>query len=207
MQLKLLKYAIIASLAASGVAVAQTTPPPAQNPPTVDQAQTNPAATPDQNPAAPGEAAPVAGGPSATTKKSATEEIVVTGTRVRRKDLNTPAPVTVLSRDQITASGRVSLGEFLQALPEQGNTVNAQVNNGNDGSIYVSLRSLGSPTPNLPEGRRVAGPDKGVVPRTSAVLVHEPGPRIKISAANVGTAALGCPRILGMLHEPAALWK
>src|SRR5690242_17600770 len=121
MQLRLLKYAIIASLA-SGVAVAQTTPPPAQNPPTTDQAQTNPAATPDQNPAQPGEAAPVAGGTSAQTKRAATEEIVVTGTRVRRKDLNTPAPVTVLSRDQITASGKISIGEFLQALPEQGNT-------------------------------------------------------------------------------------
>ena len=28
---------------------------------------------------------------------------------------------------------------------------------------------------------------------------------IKISAANMGTAALICPRIVGMLHEPAAL--
>ena len=38
--------------------------------------------------------------------KSAVEEIVVTGTRVRRKDLSTPAPVTVLSREQIVETRR-----------------------------------------------------------------------------------------------------
>ena len=73
----------------------------AQTPPPADQPQP----TPDQ------------AAPADTTRKAATEEIVVTGSRVRRKDLNTPAPVTVLSRDQITAAGRVSLGEFLQTLP------------------------------------------------------------------------------------------
>ena len=64
--------------------------------------------------------------------------------------------MTVLSRDQITAAGRVSIGEFLQALPEQGNSgANAQVNNGNDGSIYVPLRSLGPQrTLALVNGRR-----------------------------------------------------
>ena len=96
-----LQYALTASISAAGMAAAQTPP----------------AATPE--PAAP--AATTEAPAAATTeapKKSATEEIVVTGTRVRRKDLNTPAPVTVLSRDQITASGKVSLGEFLQALPE-----------------------------------------------------------------------------------------
>ncbi len=72
-------FGLAAALAVSGVAMAQTAPEPA------------PAALPDQ-PAA--EAAP---------KKSVTEEITVTGSRVRRKDLNTPAPVTVLTRDQISA--------------------------------------------------------------------------------------------------------
>src|SRR5947209_8067630 len=135
-----LQYALTASIAAAGMASAQTTPAPApENQPPAPTGTTEAPATTTEAP-----------------KKSATEEIVVTGTRVRRKDLNTPAPVTVLSRDQITASGKVSLGEFLQALPEQGNTVNAQVNNGNDGSIYVALRSLGSArTLVLVNGRRM----------------------------------------------------
>ncbi|MFN2546736.1 MAG: TonB-dependent receptor plug domain-containing protein [Myxococcales bacterium] len=201
MQLRYLKYVFIASLAASGVAVAQTTPPPAQNPPTTDQAQTNPAATPDQNPAAPGEAAPVAGGTSASTKKSATEEIVVTGTRVRRKDLNTPAPVTVLSRDQITASGKISIGEFLQSLPEQGNTVNAQVNNGNDGSIRVALRSLGSQrTLVLVNGRRMVPGGTGA--DSSADLATIPAAAIeRIEVLKDGASAIyGSDAISGVVN-------
>jgi len=201
MQLKLLKYVFIASLAASGMAVAQTTPPPAQNPPTTDQAQTNPAATPEQNPATPGEAAPVAGGTSASTKKSATEEIIVTGTRVRRKDLNTPAPVTVLSRDQITAAGRVSIGEFLQALPEQGNTVNAQSNNGADGSVRVSLRSLGSNrTLVLVNGRRMVAGGTGA--DSSADLLTIPAAAVeRIEVLKDGASAIyGSDAIAGVVN-------
>ncbi|MBI5067925.1 MAG: TonB-dependent receptor [Deltaproteobacteria bacterium] len=111
--------------------------------------------------------AQVATDASAEEKKAVVEEITVTGTRVKRKDLTTPAPVAVLSREQILSSGKVSLGDFLQTLPEQGNTVNAQVNNGNDGSVRVNLRSLGSNrTLVLVNGRRFVaggtGADSGV---------------------------------------------
>src|SRR5262245_36507997 len=77
-------------------------------------------------------------------KKAAEEEITVTGTRVRRKDLTTPAPITVISKEQVQASGKVSIGDFLQALPEQGNAINTAVNNGGDGATRVSLRGLGT---------------------------------------------------------------
>src|SRR5262249_31917346 len=75
------------------------------------------------------------------------EEIVVTGSRVRRKDLTTPAPITVINKEQVEASGKVSIGDFLQTLPEQGNAVNTSMSNGpnvGDGSTRVSLRSLGT---------------------------------------------------------------
>ncbi|HEY6100318.1 MAG TPA: TonB-dependent receptor plug domain-containing protein, partial [Anaeromyxobacter sp.] len=116
----------VLSLATSGLAAAQetTTPPPA--PP--------PAAEP----------APATAPAAAAGKEEKTEEITVTGTRIRRKDLSTPAPVTVINRDQITASGKVSIGEFLQALPEQGNAINTGVNNGGDGATRVNLRGVGS---------------------------------------------------------------
>jgi iron complex outermembrane receptor protein len=127
----------LVSLVASGLAVAQetTTPPPA--PP--------PAAEP-----APAAAPAAAGG-----KEEKTEEITVTGTRIRRKDLSTPAPVTVINRDQIAASGKVSIGDFLQAMPEQGNAINTGVNNGGDGATRVNLRGVGSArTLVLVNGRR-----------------------------------------------------
>jgi len=115
------------------------------------------AQTPEAAPAAPAAtAAPAPAAPVAEEKKAVVEEITVTGTRVRRKDLNTPAPVTVLSREQVIASGKISIGDFLQALPEQGNAINAAVNNGGEGSTRVDLRSLGSNrTLVLVNGRRM----------------------------------------------------
>lgn len=86
------------------------------------------------------------------------EEIVVTGSRIHRKDLTTPAPVTVITREQVQASGKVTLGDFLQSLPEQGNALNTSVNNGGDGSSRISLRGLGDQrTLVLVNGRRMVG--------------------------------------------------
>lgn len=109
------------------------------------QAQETPAAQPEGSAADAG-------------KKAVTEDIVVTGSRIRRKDLTTPAPVTVLSREQVASAGKVSIADFLQSLPEQGNAINAQVNNGGDGSTKVNLRSLGqNRTLVLVNGRRAVG--------------------------------------------------
>ena len=188
-----LKYALLASLAASGMAAAQT-------PPTTDQAGTAPNAQ-NADPNAPPTESPVAGGPSASTKKSASEEIVVTGTRVRRKDLNTPAPVTVVSRDQIQASGKISVGDFLQSLPEQGNTVNAQVNNGNDGSVRVALRSLGSSrTLVLVNGRRMVPGGTGA--DSSADLSTIPSAAIeRVEVLKDGASAIyGSDAIAGVVN-------
>jgi outer membrane receptor protein involved in Fe transport len=89
------------------------------------------------------------------------EQIVVTGSRIRRKDLTTPAPVTVVSRQQFEASGKMTIGDFLQTLPEQGNAPNFQLNTGGinygaDGTTRINLRSLGlQRTLVLINGRRV----------------------------------------------------
>jgi len=80
---------------------------------------------------------------AAPGRRTASEEIVITGTRIKRKDLTTPAPITVISRSQMEASGRVSVGDFLQTLPEQGNAINTSINNGGNGATRVSLRGLG----------------------------------------------------------------
>ena len=111
-------------------------------------AQTPAAPAGQNNPAAqtggPAAAEPATG--AAAGKRQAEEEIVVTGSRIRRKDLTTPAPITVINKEQLQASGKVSLGDFLQTLPEQGNAINTAVNNGaqRNGSTRVSLRGLGS---------------------------------------------------------------
>jgi len=120
-------FALVVLVYAEGTAAAQeTSGPPA------------PAAATD--PAAEEVVAP----PRATAKKSAEEEIVVTGSRIRRKDLTTPAPVTVISREQVVASGKVSIGDFLQSLPEQGNAINTAVNNGADSSADLNSIPTGA---------------------------------------------------------------
>jgi outer membrane receptor protein involved in Fe transport len=87
------------------------------------------------------------------------EEIVVTGSRVRRMDLTAPAPVTVFSREALVESGRANIGDFLQTLPQQVSSINTNQNNGGDGSTRIDLRGLGvNRTLVLLNGRRmVAG--------------------------------------------------
>jgi len=136
------------------------------------------AQAPEVPPAA--EAAPA---PVAPEKTTVEESILVTGSRIRRKDLTTPAPVAVFSREDFEVSGKVTLGEFLQAMPEQGNAPNFQLNNGGatydaDGATRINLRSLGvSRTLVLVNGRRLpssgfgassASPDLNTIP-TAAV--------------------------------------
>ncbi len=87
------------------------------------------------------------------------EEIVVTGSRIPRKELTTAAPVTVLDKEQLEKTGKTSIGEILQSIPEQSNAINTQYNNGGDGATRVNLRGLGTErTLVLLNGRRhVAG--------------------------------------------------
>src|SRR5262249_44549970 len=115
-------------------------PPPAPEPAAPPAAE--PAAAPEpaaEQPAAT-EAAPA---PAAAPATEPVEQIVVTGSAIRRRDLITPAPVSILDRIDLDASGSVSLGEILQRIPEQGNGINIQFNNGGDGSTRLNLRSLG----------------------------------------------------------------
>jgi len=136
-------------LSVAGLVSAQTPPeaaPPAGAPPPAEAAAETP----------PAELLPSEAGTA--SRRSATEEIVVTGSRIRRKDLTTPAPITVINREQITASGKVSIGDFLQTLPSQGNAINTAINNGGDGTTRVDLRGLGSQyTLVLVNGRRYVG--------------------------------------------------
>nr|HEX4312697.1 TonB-dependent receptor [Kofleriaceae bacterium] len=84
------------------------------------------------------------------------EVIVVTGSTIERKQLTTPAPVTILNKQDLDATGRVTIGDILQQLPSQTNGTNAQVNNGGDGSTRVDLRGLGPErTLVLLNGRRI----------------------------------------------------
>jgi outer membrane receptor protein involved in Fe transport len=161
-----------------GKRVAQATPDqppaggdqPADGAPSTEPAQTTePTAVPEGAPAEATPPAPTAETSVETTpnltdeelKKLAEQEakeevITVTGSTIERKTLTTPAPLTILNRDDLNATGRSTVGDILQSIPAQSNAINAQANNGGDGSTRVNLRGLGTArTLTLLNGRRV----------------------------------------------------
>ena len=82
---------------------------------------------------------------SPDSKGPSLETIVVTGSNIRRVDIETASPVVTIDRTQIQASGKVNLGDLVQQLPSiAGAAMNPQVNNGGAGTAGVSLRGLGS---------------------------------------------------------------
>jgi outer membrane receptor protein involved in Fe transport len=95
-------------------------------------------------------------------EQQAEEIIVVTGSTIGRKTLTTPAPLTVLNRESLIAAGKSTVGDIIQFLPAQTNGINAQTNNGGDGSTRVDLRGLGAArTLTLINGRRVVSSGNG----------------------------------------------
>jgi outer membrane receptor protein involved in Fe transport len=88
------------------------------------------------------------------------EEIVITGSRIRRVDQETASPVLIVDRGAIEASGVTTMGSLMQRIPSiSGAATNPAVNNGGgDGASTIELRGLGAErTLVLLNGRRVLG--------------------------------------------------
>src|SRR5262249_43943205 len=79
-------------------------------------------------------------------KSQSLETIVVTGSNIRRVDIETSNPVITIDKTAIQQSGKVTLGDLVQDLPAStGPVMNPRVNNGGGTrASTVSLRGLGS---------------------------------------------------------------
>ncbi|MCH7820788.1 MAG: TonB-dependent receptor [Proteobacteria bacterium] len=115
---------------------------------------------------APGAAAQDADGADETL-----EEIITTGTRIKRADLDSASPITVLTRQDIIAAGITDVGSLIQKMPSMAGTpLGTTVNNGNTntGTVQIDLRGMGpSRTVTLVNGRRtVDGGDYTTIPST-----------------------------------------
>ncbi len=72
------------------------------------------------------------------------EEIVTTGSRIKRADLDSASPVTVVDRQMITSLGLTDVGDLLQRMPSMaGSPIGTTTNNGGDGSVQIDLRGMG----------------------------------------------------------------
>lgn len=103
----------------------------------------------------------------AQKKAQTLQTVVVTGSNIRRVDLETSNPVLTIDRAQIQASGKQTLGDLVQQIPAiAGAATNPNVNNGGgSGASTVSLRGLGSVrTLILIDGKRVLNNDINAIP-------------------------------------------
>jgi len=100
------------------------------------------------------------------TGKAMIEEVVVTGSRLARKDLNSVGPVTVITAPEIAATGVTSLEVLLQRLPSSagfgGNQTSAYWVSNGWGTPQINLRGMGiNRTLVLLNGRRIVAGGTG----------------------------------------------
>ncbi len=88
---------------------------------------------------------------TATTEPSKTEHVKrekfeVTGSRIKRLDMETPQPVVTFSSEEIKMGGFTSLGDFVQSLPFNTGSTNSIVQTASftRGAATVNPRGLGS---------------------------------------------------------------
>jgi iron complex outermembrane receptor protein len=162
-------FAIAASFA-PGVAAAQTAPAPEACANAADdaarQACAEAAEQVDPNANAGDQATvPTTQPASAEGTQASNETIVVTGSRLRRDERNSPDPVTIIDPSMESREGRLNTAEVLQSSPlaagstQITSTISSNfVVNGGEGVQTISLRGLGANrTLVLLNGRR-AGP-------------------------------------------------
>ena len=91
-------------------------------------------------------AAQVTSAPTATEQapSSPDADIVVTGTRIRRPDLSSNSPLTVVGAAEIRNQGATSVESVLNRLPQFTGDANENASNGSDGTANINLRHLGS---------------------------------------------------------------
>lgn len=129
------------------------------------------------------------------------QRVQVTGSRIKRVDVETTSPVTVVTSEQILASGLQNVGDVLRNLNQAdslGLSNLTNITNGNDGTQTISLRGLGSTrTLILVNGRRWIGLGGGQVDITQipVALVE----RIEV-LADGASAIYGSDAIAGVIN-------
>jgi len=121
--------------------------------------------------------------PAPTDQQATTlDRIEVTGSRIRRVDAENASPVVTIDRAAIEKTGKLTLGDLVQELPNiAGAATNPSVNNGGGtGASTVDLRGFGSQrTLVLINGRRMihrggadGGADVNAIPASAVERIE-----------------------------------
>jgi len=90
------------------------------------------------------------------------EEVVVTGSRIKRRDFSSPSPITTITAEEFEFSGQPTLEEYLNQMPQLHPDYGRTANNPGDGTAKLNLRGLGANrTLVLLNGRRLAPSGRG----------------------------------------------
>jgi len=76
--------------------------------------------------------------------EDAVEEIIVTGSRLVRRDFNAPSPISTIDAEMLSASGHATLEESLNQMPQVQPDFGRSSNNPGDGTARIKLRDLGA---------------------------------------------------------------
>ena len=103
------------------------------------------------------------------------EEVIVTGSRIKRRDYTSPSPLTTVGRDEFEFSGQPTLEEYLNQMPQVQPDFGRTANNPGDGTARLNLRALGAGrTLVLLNGRRLAPSDVGSAVDVNNLLDKDP---------------------------------
>ena len=128
------------------------------------------------------DAQPATPAPAGAEQAQNLDRIEVTGSRIRRVDAENASPVVTIDRATIEKTGKLTIGDLVQELPNiAGAATNPAVNNGGGtGASTVDLRGLGSQrTLVLINGRRAlhtggadGGADVNAIPASAVERIE-----------------------------------
>jgi outer membrane receptor protein involved in Fe transport len=81
---------------------------------------------------------------AASTSAQSVTEVVITGTRIKRREEVSNSPITTVSAKDIKYEGATEAVEVLNRLPQFTANANENVSNGSDGTSQIDLRHLGA---------------------------------------------------------------
>ncbi|MBB4126119.1 outer membrane receptor protein involved in Fe transport [Xanthomonas translucens] len=142
---------------------------------------------------------------SADTAASTLDTVTVTGSHIRRVDIETASPVVTIDRQRIEDSGKSTVGELLQNMSVMaGYQANTSINSGfSHGRALVSMRGLGPErTLVLLNGHRMSGPASSVSASPGVDLNSVPASMIDhIEVLTAGASAIyGSDAIGGVVN-------
>jgi iron complex outermembrane receptor protein len=123
------------------------------------------------------------------------EQVVVTGSRISRPDLEAASPITVLDRLSIESTGITDIGDLVQRTPSMsGSPIGTTTNNGGDGSVQIDLRGMGvDRTVTLVDGLRTV--DRGDWQTIPGVMIE----RLEV-LKNGASAVYGADAVAGVVN-------